>query len=133
MSIAFFFHYGDGEDHIEWIMELGQVPPVATATYFKPPRWIIPRGTGHPLNFGPGQKMTISFTDEEYDSIKAKIEASMPFSTVTKCVVGVDDVYFEDQGEVQGLKWARAGFGYALPDADSPKGYKRLPVKFLSG
>lgn len=37
-----------------WNIRLGQIPPLAAAAYFNRPRAVIPTGTGHPLQFGPG-------------------------------------------------------------------------------
>jgi hypothetical protein len=109
-------------------IKLGQVPSPAVAAYFNRPRAVIPTGTGHPLQFGPGQEITISLSVFA-DAIKEKIEARMPFSNVTKCSIVVDHVYFEDKG----LKWGNFGFGYAMPDSASLLGYKRQPWDYFPG
>jgi tetratricopeptide (TPR) repeat protein len=109
-------------------IKLGQVPSPAVAAYFNRPRAVIPTGTGHPLQFGPGQEIPISLSAFA-DAIKEEIEVRMPFSNVTKCSIVVDHVYFEDKG----LKWGNFGFGYAMPDSTSPSGYERQPWDYFPG
>jgi hypothetical protein len=115
------------DQHYDQYLMLGQVPPAAAAAYFHRPGSLVPKGTGRPLNFGPGQEVTISVSDY-VESIMAAKRTEVPFPNLTKCSVLFSDVYFEDQG----LRWA-FGMDYMLPDADSPQGYRRLRTGYFPG
>lgn len=99
------------EGHIYWELMLGQ-PPANTLGTFNHPREVIPKGTGRPLNFAPGQEMTISLGDY-IGPLKARIEGWKPFASVNKCIIAVNHVYFDD-----GMRWSNWGAGYAQPFGD---------------
>ena len=103
------------------------MPALAGATYFKRPNQVVPKGTGHPLQLGPGQEISIPLSGTA-DAIQAK-KGKISFSNLTQCSILVDHAYFEDQG----LKWGRGGFGYALPDSTSPLGWRRQPATYFPG
>jgi hypothetical protein len=130
MHITMSFYYGEDRDDLRhavgWALDLGQVPAVAVKSYY--PKGNVPPGTGHPLEFGPGQEMTIPLADLA-DKIKAKIVAKTPFSSATRCVIGVAFAYFDQPG----LMWGNYGMGWTLPDPDSPNGKKTLPIFFFPG
>ena len=108
-----------------WYLDLGQIPPVAASTYYTGRGMKVPPGTGQPLEFGPGQVMTVSLS-EYADKIQEKIEAKTPVSTVRRCVIDVNVAYFDQPG----LEWCRFGSGWRTADPDSPTGYKTLPGFF---
>ena len=84
-------------------------------------------GTGHSLDLGPGQEMTIPLSDLA-EAIKAKIESITPLAEVTASIIRVERVYFEDQG----MRWD-SGMGYRVSDADSPEGYRSLDLGYFPG
>lgn len=97
----------NGGGQIAWSIDLGEVP--ANARIPVNPRALIPTGTGHPLNFGPGQEMTISLAGWA-PAIKAKIEEFRAFSSVSACILSTGTAYFED-----GMEWGGPSFGYPQP------------------
>jgi hypothetical protein len=117
--------------HYTFPVSLGEIPEIAKATDFgHHPREVIPRGTGHSLGFAPGQEITVSLSPYA-DATKMKIEAKIPFSkrpfsNVTMCKIVVAKVCFEDKGMI----WDNFGSGYAIPDRNSERGYRRLPGYF---
>lgn len=122
MRVHFSFLYGEDPHHlghvVGWDLDLGQIPAVTASTYYKKGK--VPAGTGQPLDFSPGQEITIPLAGGLGDKIKPKIEAKTPFSSVTGCVIGIVSAYFDQPG----LKWANFGMGWTLPDPNSPDGFK---------
>jgi hypothetical protein len=129
MSIGVSFHYGDHDkwqQRVTWNLHLGEVPPLAIATYYTPKGKRPPIGTGHPLEFEPGQEITIPLARGFADEIKAKIQAATPLASVTECFVAVNLVFFDQPS----LKWGNYGSGWAIADPASPKGYRKMGWSF---
>lgn len=116
------------DQQYDWLLDLGQLPALAAATYTNRPRVHPPIGTGRPLNLGPGQEMVIPLSGIA-DKIKAAKYATKPFSDLTRCAIVVDAVFFEKEG----MLWTNGGYGYALPDPDGPYGYRRLAPAYFPG
>jgi hypothetical protein len=57
-----------------------------------------------PLDFGPGQEMTLSFANYA-DDVRKRIEERQPFSTVSRCFINVHTAYLED-----GTSWVLTHF-----------------------
>jgi hypothetical protein len=70
--------------------------------------------------------MTVPLSNGRGDEIKAKLEAKAPFSSTTRCVIGIASAYFDQPG----LKWTNFGMGWTLPDPYSPYVHKTLPGFF---
>ena len=70
------------------------------------------QGGKQPLDFLPGQEMTISFAPYT-DELRRKIEEKEPFSAATRCFINVHYAYFED-----GMSWLLSKF--ILPDTAHP-------------
>ncbi|MGD1101651.1 MAG: hypothetical protein ABSA59_06245 [Terriglobia bacterium] len=115
------------DQHYDQDLRFGQIPALAAPVYFNRMRQHVPKGTGFPLNFRPGQEMTISLAGY-VDAIKLAKNTARPFSSLRKCAVLLISAYFTDQG----LKWENH-VGYMLPDSSSPEGYKRLPGEYFPG
>jgi hypothetical protein len=69
--------------------------------------------TRPPLDFQPGQEMTISLAPYA-DDLRRHVEEHQPFSTITRCFINLEVAYFED-----GMSWAGAGY-YYVPDPSHP-------------
>jgi hypothetical protein len=110
----------NGGGQIAWSIDLGEVP--ANARIPVAPRALIPTGTGHPLNLGPGQEMTISLADWA-PAIKAKIEELRAFSSVSACILSTGTAYFED-----GMVWGGPSFEYSQPMYDRPVSGAWVPM-----
>ncbi len=129
MSIGMSFHFGDHDNwqqRVTWHLHLGEVPPLAVATYYAARGKKPPSGKGNPLEFGPGQEMTIRLAGERADEIKTIIEGKMPLSSVTECFIAVSLVCFDQPS----LKWGNYGFGWAVADPNSSNGYRKMVCDF---
>lgn len=102
---------------------VGQLPPTAVVTRAGQPVAQLPT-TRPPLNFGPGQRMTLRLSDYK-DQIATALESIKPAGTLTKCRIHLTAFFFED-----GLRWDGS---YSVPDPERPGKYKQMNGGYFPG
>jgi hypothetical protein len=108
---------------IDQSIYLGRIPGNAA---YGPDGKKFDQGAEQPLDFGPGQEMTFSFSDYA-DGVRKRIEERQPFSTVTRCFINVHTAYLED-----GTSWVLSHF--QVRDPSHPGSVIPLdPSLFFSG
>ena len=99
-----------------WDVQLGRIP--ANDAY-SPTGEALPLSPDQkPLNFGPGQTLTISFA--AYEANVRQMLAEQPTPEVTEAAIQLGEFLFDD-----GSQWNPSG--YRLPDGDHPGRYINIP------
>jgi hypothetical protein len=118
---------GNGRTEPQWMyhIELGRMPVVdAFAGSTGQPLRIDPART--PLNLFPDQTLVVRVGDY-INKIQAYIQPRMPLSQISKTLIRVDQVFFDD-----GMRWVGGG-GFSLPDASQPGRFTSLARDYFPG
>ncbi|HEV2492315.1 MAG TPA: hypothetical protein VG204_04510 [Terriglobia bacterium] len=130
--LGFDFIFSEDDSSVNaasFFMNLGEVPKI-TYGAFHPPEDNVPKGTGKPLQFAPGEEMTVSLAGQA-EAVSAWIEERVhPLASVKTCALLVGDAYFED-----GMRWGAIGgpIWYEYVDKGSPGAWMKSDDFYFPG